>query len=267
MAAVVRVLEVIVGLALGCLGLFVSVATVIAGVAACQRMFDGQSPSEPDLGVLGGAVVGALMLLGARKMLRGPGSASRPRVAARWIAVCSCGGLLALLLAVVIPNFLRFSKRAISSEPRLVLGEIKTAEESYFGEFGEYLSFDAIPGGPPSATPVAEIQYPDAQAHVFEALGWSFERGPVYCRYAVAVGSPGVSGGGAQAFTAEAICDIDGDGIEMAWGYVRPDRESGAVIPGPFDRCPPEGAIDRSTGRRMPLLVGPCDTRSGRNVF
>lgn len=267
MAAVVRVLEVILGLALGCLGLFASFATVIAGVAAAQRIFDGQSPSGAGLGVLGGAVVAAAMVLAARKLLRGPGSAAPRRVAARWIAVCSWGGLLALLVAIAVPNYLRFSRSPVSSEPRLVLAEIKTAEESYFAEFGEYLSFDAIPGGPPSATPVAEIEYRDAQVRVFEALGWSLQRESVYCRYAVAVGSPSLSGRGAQAFTAEAICDIDGDGIEMVWGYVRPDRDSGAVVPGPFDRCPPEGAIDRSTGRRAPLLVGPCDARSGRNVF
>ncbi len=71
-------------------------------------MFDGESPGAPALGALASGVVGALMLLGARKMLRGPGSASQPRVAARWIAVCSWGGLLALLLAIAIPNFLRF---------------------------------------------------------------------------------------------------------------------------------------------------------------
>jgi hypothetical protein len=108
MNAAVRVLEVTVGLVLGCLGLFVSLASLIAGVAACQRMFDGQSAGEPGLAVLGAAIVAALMLLGTRKMLRGHGSAMRPRIATRWIAVCLWGGLLALLLAVVIPNFLRF---------------------------------------------------------------------------------------------------------------------------------------------------------------
>ncbi len=108
MNAAVRVLEVTVGLVLGCLGLFVSLASLIAGVAACQRIFDGQSAGEPGLAVLGSAVVAALMLLGARKMLRGHRSAMRPRAATRWIAVCLWGGLLALLLAVVIPNFLRF---------------------------------------------------------------------------------------------------------------------------------------------------------------
>ena len=108
MNAAVRVLEVTVGLVLGCLGLFVSLATLIAGAAACQRMFDGKSVGEPGLAVLWAAAAAALMLLGARKMLRGHKSAMRPRIATRWIAVCLWGGLLALLLAVVIPNFLRF---------------------------------------------------------------------------------------------------------------------------------------------------------------
>ena len=32
--------------------------------------------------------------------------------------------------------------------------------------------------------------------------------------------------------------------VLMAWGCVRPDRESGEVIPGPFGRCPTEGALE-----------------------
>ena len=74
-------------------------------------------------------------------------------------------------------------------------------------------------------------------------------------------------GNRAQAFTAEAICDIDGDGASMAWGYVRPDRESGEVIRGPFGRCPAEGALDPSTGQHRAAVVGPCDEKSGSVVF
>ncbi len=146
-----------------------------------------------------------------------------------------------------------------------MLSAIRTAEEAYFAEFGEYVAFNSVPSGPPGGpTPANQIEYPEGA----KAIGWSFDEQsrPVWCRYAVAVGSA-TENGQAQAFTAEAICDIDGDGVLMAWGYARPDRESGEVIPGPFGRCSTEGALDRSTGRPTPAVVGPCDEKSGLEVF
>ena len=68
MNAAVRVLEVTVGLVLGCLGLFVSLASLIAGVAACQRMFDGQSAGELGPVVLG-AALGSAVIDTARRYL------------------------------------------------------------------------------------------------------------------------------------------------------------------------------------------------------
>ncbi len=141
---------------------------------------------------------------------------------------------------------------------------IVTAEESYFAEFGRYIPFDSVPGGVPGAAPVEPLAYPAGAT----TIGWRLDTPrSVYCRYAVAVGSFDATGERAQAFTAEAICDIDGDGTFMAWGYVRPDRESCQAIPGPFGKCPTEGALDRSTGRRTPAVVGPCDEKSGLEVF
>ncbi len=249
----VRVLEVLVGLGLGCVALFITVA-LFAFFTSGERV-----------GALVGALVAGLMLFGASKLIRGPRSTA-PRSFRRWLALAGWLCLLALPVAIAVPNFLQFGKRSVTSEPRLVLSVIRIAEESYFAEFGEYLSFGPTPSGPPGATPVSAATYSAAEAEVFERLGWFFdpEFSPVYCRYAVAVGS--VREGAAQAFTAEAICDIDGDGDLMAWGYVRPDRESGETIPGPFGRCPPEGACNAS-GQPSPLLVGPCDAESGRTVF
>ncbi len=82
-------------------------------------------------------------------------------------------------------------------------------------------------GGP---TPVNKIEYPEGA----KTIGWSFDdqSRPVWCRYAVAGGSV-TENGQAQGFTAEAICYIDGDGVLMAWGLVRPNRESVAQDPTP----------------------------------
>ena len=46
MVGAVRIAEVIVGLPLGCCGLFVSLVSVIATIVACQRAFTGQSGNE-----------------------------------------------------------------------------------------------------------------------------------------------------------------------------------------------------------------------------
>ncbi len=158
----------------------------------------------------------------------------------------------------------RLASSFLRGDSKLRLMEIAIAEESYFAELGEYIPFDSVPGGVPSAVPVEPLAYPAGAT----TIGWSLDtEQAVYCRYAVAVGSFDATGERAQAFTAEAICDMDGDGVLMAWGYVRPDRESGEAIPGPFGRCSAEGACDPSTGQHRAAVVGPCDEKSGSEVF
>ena len=258
----VRLLEILVGLMLGGWGLLASIAAVVAGVSACQRVLEGKPVPEPGIGsFVGMALVGSLMLLGAWKLMRRPRSSGAPGRRGRWLALAAGGSTLTVLFAIVYPNFINFSKRSKASEPKLVLGSIKTAEEAYFAEQGEYLPFDPVPDGPPRASPTHQIEYPVE----VDRLGWSLEP-PVYCSYSVAVGSFTASGH-AQAFTAEAVCDLDGDGVQMAWGYVRPDRDAGEVVPGPFERCSAAGAIDKSSGQPRPAVVGPCDARSGYDIF
>jgi hypothetical protein len=258
-----RALEILIGIVLGCMGLLLSRVAVARAVALSQTTLAGGDISAADfLGIGLLTLVASLIFLAAWKLLR-PGVTRRW---ARWVGVASTGATLVLFViatAIAIPSFLRFSKASDLSEPMNVLSAIRTAEEAYFSEFGEYIAFDSVPSGPPGRTLVNRIEYPEGA----EAIGWSFEQvRPVWCRYSVAVGSATESGQ-AQAFTAEAICDTDGDGVLMAWGYVRPDRGSGEAIPGPFGRCPTEGAIDRSTGQHSVTVVGPCDEKSGSEVF
>ena len=53
--------------------------------------------------------------------------------------------IIGILAAIAIPNFLRFQLKAKSSEGKTNLAAIRTAEESYFAEFGVYVSADASP--------------------------------------------------------------------------------------------------------------------------
>ena len=54
--------------------------------------------------------------------------------------------IIGILAAIAIPNFLRFQLKAKSSEGKTNLAAIRTAEESYFAEYGNYIS--ALPSPP-----------------------------------------------------------------------------------------------------------------------
>lgn len=226
-----RALEVLPGLVLGCFGLLFSVGAVGGVVALFQKMLAGGETTAVDFLVCLALTLPALIFLAAWMLLRTPRTSGNPRRWVRWLAVASTGTTLILLVAIAVPNFLRSGQAPISSEPRIMLSVIRTAEEGYFAEFGEYVAFNSVPSGPPGGpTPVNKIEYPEGA----KTIGWSFDEQsrPVWCRYAVAVGSA-TENGQAQAFTAEAICDIDADGVLMAWGFVRPNRESVAQDPTP----------------------------------
>ena len=53
--------------------------------------------------------------------------------------------IIGILAAIAIPNFLRFQLKAKSSEGKTNLAAIRTSEESYYSEFGVYVSALATP--------------------------------------------------------------------------------------------------------------------------
>ena len=67
--------------------------------------------------------------------------------------------IIGILAAIAIPNFLRFQLKAKSSEGKTNLAAIRTAEESYFAEYGNYIS--ALPS-PPTAQCSASGERPGA---------------------------------------------------------------------------------------------------------
>ncbi len=116
--------------------------------------------------------------------------------------------IIGILAAIAIPNFLRFQLKAKSSEGKTNLAAIRTAEESYFAEYGAYVSADSNPTGPPGA---GKQTFTGNAA--FNRLGWSPE-GQVYFNYAVEDTTSGTPG-----FYASAEADIDADSTEQIWGY------------------------------------------------
>jgi type IV pilus assembly protein PilA len=156
--------------------------------------------------------------------------------------------IIGILAAIAIPNFLRFQLKAKSAEGKTNLAAIRTAEESYFAEYGNYVSAD------PSPVALANNQktnFAHAVADAgFDSLGWEPE-GQVYFSYNAAINTA------ADQFTAGAIADIDNDTANQVWGYAKGAQDS--------------KAFDGTTCNRNPHLtaetVMPCTPTSGQSVF
>ena len=138
--------------------------------------------------------------------------------------------IVGILAAIAIPSFMRFQMKARAGEAKTNLAAIRTAQESYQAEHGDYLA--QATQVPASAPAPRKLAWPASAAGGFGEIGWAPE-GPVYYRYAVQASSVG----GAQ-FTAEAIADIDGN-----------------------------GALPTTLAADLLETVGPCDALSGQSEF
>src|SRR4029453_8681583 len=121
--------------------------------------------------------------------------------------------IIGILAAIAIPNFLRFQLKAKSSEGKTNLAAIRTAEQSYYSEFGVYVSADVSPAGAPGSSKrvfSAQGNNNGGTGPGFTTLGWSPE-GNVYFGYAVGTGAVGAS------FFATAEANIDADANRQTW--------------------------------------------------
>ncbi len=163
--------------------------------------------------------------------------------------------IIGILATIAIPSFQKVQLRSKIGEGRTNLAAIRTSEEAYYAEFGTYLGAMAAPAAVPGSQKATWPVGTD-----FERIGWKPE-GTVQFQYQVAV-PPGV----ALVYTAEAISDLDGDGAQSTFGYVRRHPAGGAEIAGTV--CPDTGVWDPVAGLSALLsIVGPCDAVSGLSVF
>ncbi len=161
--------------------------------------------------------------------------------------------IIGILAAIAIPNFVRFQLRAKSSEGKTNLAAIRTAEESYFAEFGNYVAATGSPNAlntPPSAK--QDFTNTDGVGAGFDQIGWAPE-GQVYFRYAVVVDSATTD------YTADAEADIDADGTVQIWGYARTVGGAAPTLDGDIG-C----TVADLSG---PNQVGPCGVSFGQSVF
>ena len=159
--------------------------------------------------------------------------------------------IIGILAAIAIPNFLRFQLKAKSSEGKTNLAAIRTAEESYFAEYGSYVSAEV---SPPTINHNQKIAFSYATPTLgFDKVGWSPE-GEVYFNYSVAMPVT------ADQFTAAAVADIDNDLTGQAWGY----KKGVAGVFEPATAHPDGTCVETYL---IPETVGPCDSNSGQSVF
>ncbi|MFP6607127.1 MAG: prepilin-type N-terminal cleavage/methylation domain-containing protein [Myxococcota bacterium] len=170
--------------------------------------------------------------------------------------------IIGILAAIAIPNFLRFQLKARSSEGKTNLAAIRTAEESYFAEYGLYVSSDL---SPPTHARNVKTNYTHAVSNLgFDQVGWEPE-GDVYFTYSAGISSD------TAGFLASAAADIDSDGVQQVWGYHKPDGVA-ANVTGKSHTSTGVTAITCVRGPAVTSLtvddtVAPCNTNSGNSVF
>jgi type IV pilus assembly protein PilA len=168
--------------------------------------------------------------------------------------------IIGILAAIAIPNFLRFQLKAKTSEGKVNLAAIRTAEESYLAEYGQYVAAQATPAT--VGTPQKMI-FDDGTAGVleFDTLGWGPE-GDVFFQYGVVVDGTNV-----LAYTADATADIDGDAVFQVWGYRHIDPAGNSLAGAGANGC---AQVDVGTSVDVENTVGPCVIpagASGQSVF
>ena len=162
--------------------------------------------------------------------------------------------IIGVLAATAIPGYRRSQLRAKTSEAKVSLASIRTAELSYSAEFGQYLETDASPGTLGGTQPRTFVDE-GKPGENFIALGWAPE-GKVLFQYEVSTEE--------NAFSAAARGDLDGNSEPQIWGYVQPAPD-GSRADIPFD-C---DSLQSSANPGQPLTktIAPCEISHGRTVF
>ena len=162
--------------------------------------------------------------------------------------------IIGILAAIAIPNFIRFQLKSKSSEGKVNLAAIRTAEEGYMAEFGSYVDATASPAAAPGSTK-ASWSNVDGSGDGFDQLGWAPE-GNVFFQYGVVVDATN------NAYAASAIANIDGQNDNQGWGYVK----SGNAVDPAHTECDATGVYN-GTDNTAVDTVGPCDSASGSSTF
>jgi type IV pilus assembly protein PilA len=172
--------------------------------------------------------------------------------------------IIGILAAIAIPNFLRFQLKAKSSEGKVNIAAIRTAQESYLAEFGSYITVGTE--NPPVVNRVnagtVKGTFLTTPGVDFDVLGWAPE-GAVFFSYDTAGTTTGPS-----AYTISAVADIDGNGTDQVWGYVKEIGTTGVGMAA-LNGCLPAGTAGGAVPTTQTELntVGPCIAGHGQSIF
>ena len=124
--------------------------------------------------------------------------------------------IIGILAAIAIPNFLAMQLRAKRSELPTNLDAIRTAQKAYHAEWDGFTSASIIPATVPGRTPVAFGTPSD-----WTLLGWVAD-GKVRGSYSTTATTG--SSFQSDAFTADAIADVDGDSATSQYSCDRQQK-------------------------------------------
>jgi type IV pilus assembly protein PilA len=164
-------------------------------------------------------------------------------------------GLIGVLSAIAIPNFIAYQARARRSEAYANLASLARAQKAYLAERNQFLDvFDSGQATLPNPALYGGLGVTtmpwDAQASgLFDEVGWNPE-GAVYYSYEVNTGKYAACGCN-LCFTAAAHGDVDGDSGWSALMYVHPQVDPDGNVVG---ECPSY------------LLLG-TPTRAGQPIY
>ncbi len=163
-------------------------------------------------------------------------------------------GIVGLLSAIAIPNFISYQARSRRSEAYVNLAAVARIQSAYHAEQGEYFEagswpdFVALYGGDLSTR---KMEWDAASEAAYAELGWRPE-GQVFYVYDTNTGATACTC--TMCFTASAIGDVDNDDLNSAVMYVRPQTDNSGVVLG---ECP-SGILGFGT---------PIDSTTGQPVY
>ena len=184
--------------------------------------------------------------------------------------------IIGILAATSIPQFMRFQLRSKAGEGKLNLVALRTAEGSYFGEYGTFVRLLPEPqtSGPAAAAPSsAKRDWLVCPPNIvmtdpgYCILGFTTE-GPTYYDYGVGTVNPnnGLGPGTMNVdYFAVAASDIDGNGLPNAFGIQVPDQGGATTAATPIAVC--AAVFDEAGVPGMLGQVGPCGIGMGIAIF
>ena len=141
-------------------------------------------------------------------------------------------GIIGVLVAVAIPNFISYQARSRRSEAFVNLAAIARSQLAYAAETGEYFEAAPFPDFSSNGLGTTKMDWDAASDAAYAALGWKPE-GDVFYSYESNTGATACTC--TLCFTVSAFGDVDGDGLPSAIMYVHPSTDGDGTVTG---ECP-----------------------------